>query len=377
MASIRQDYREICAYVAMVLGALGLVGNALCAKVMRIGYLKGSSTCVLLFGAVLSDTVILVIDLLDSMADLIPSMTAGDLLYGQSDWRCRLTTFVYDTARVVSSWLTVAMSVELCLVRSDPKRRPAIANTKRAVYVALAILLVAIAACFPFLVIARATPNKTCSSKYMLFFDTYSDIVLGIAVDSLVPIFFIIVCTMKSVLSMLDGTLGGSSSPTSPEPPDPSPLTHPGGGGGSGGGPPVDDDPTGLTFSYAVIATCGVFLITVTPTAALETINAIQKHYPSLSLPRDAVGLAYAVTRLLFLLNHSAKLYVWFITEEDFRSAWRQLYMCGHMPMASASSSADGPASAYNDSSMDMSLANGAAGGRRPPNYSSTREERL
>lgn len=346
--AIRKDYKEICAYVAVVIGVLGLVGNALCAKVMRIGYLKGSSTCVLLFSCVLSDTVILVIDLLDDIAELIPTVSSGDLLYGNSDWRCRLTTFVYDTARVVSSWLTVAMSVELCLVRGDPKRRPAIANTKRAVYVAFAIMLVATAACFPFLVIGKATGGNSCSSKYKLFFDTYSDIVLGIAVDSLVPIFFIIVCTMKSVLSLLDSSNLGT--PTSPEPHDPA-LSH------------LSD--VGTTFSYAVIATCGVFLITVTPTAALETVNAIQKHYPGLNLPHDVVGLAYTVTKLLFLFNHSAKLYVWFVTEEDFRSAWRQLYMCGHIPMN------------YADSPADIALANGGAGGARPPNYASTREERL
>ena len=346
--AIQGDYKVTCAYVALVIGALGFVGNALCAKVMRIGYMKGVSTCVLLFGAVLSDTVILVIELLDDVAEIIPSVTAADIMYGHSDWRCRVTTFVYDSARLVSSWLTVAMSVELCLVRSDPKRRLSIANKRRAVYVALAITLVATAACFPFLVLARATPENTCSSKYRLFFDTYSDIVLGIAVDALVPIIFIIVCTMKSVVSLLDSTKAGS--PTNPEPPDPA-LSH------------VTDN--AMSFSNAVIATCGVFLITITPTAALETVAAVQKHYPSLSLPEDVVGLAYAIAKLFFLFNHSAKLYVWLITEEDFRVAYRQLYMCGRIGFAST------------DGAIDMSLANGSVGGIKPPNYSSTREERL
>ena len=84
--------------------------------------LQSYSSAVFLLALVLSDLVVMAVEVLDDVAEIAPNTTAGDLLYGYNDWRCRVTTFVYQTARTVSSWLVVALSVEMCLVGSDPKR---------------------------------------------------------------------------------------------------------------------------------------------------------------------------------------------------------------------------------------------------------------
>ena len=58
--------------------------------------------------------------MLDDVAEVLPNTTAGDLLYGQNDWRCRVTTFFYQTARTVSGAFSNGCGVWWVVQGIDP-----------------------------------------------------------------------------------------------------------------------------------------------------------------------------------------------------------------------------------------------------------------
>ena len=197
---------RFASYFSLPLFAFGLIGNGIIIRLMIKREVRRYSSSIFLLGLAITDTIVLVYEVADDIAIHIPGITAYDLLYGYNTWRCRFGVFVYQTARTVSAWLIVGMAAELCVAASCPSKRRIIYFRNRTLYVSMAIVLVAIAAGFPFLVLAREAPagvaQPVCSSDYEVFFLVYSEFVLKGATQCLFPILFIIVCNLISYFSL-------------------------------------------------------------------------------------------------------------------------------------------------------------------------------
>ena len=304
---------SICAYIGTALAGLGLLGNLLAARMFSTTKLQSYSSAVFLLGLALSDLVVMTVEVLDDVAEIVPNTTAGDLLYGHNDWRCRVTAFVYQTARTISSWLVVALSIEMCLVGSDPKRSKGVYIQSRAAYVTMAVCLISVAACFPFLVIAIATADNTCTSKYNLFYDTYKDPVINITVTGVVPMCFVIVSTAKYFIShgiTRNGTIAATEDEIQ-----------------------AQEDYVKPQFSRVIVLITLVFVVTTMPNIAIETIHVIQKHKPTqqYSLSNGELDQFYLICRVLFMVNYTIKFYLCVLFEPACSGSLSELCHFGKM----------------------------------------------
>ena len=197
---------RLSSYFGIPLFVLGLIGNGIIIRLMIKREVRRYSSSIFLLGLAISDTVILFYEVVDDIAIHVPSVTAYDILYGYNTWRCRFGVFISQTARTVSAWLIVGMAAELCVATSCPNKRRVIYYRNRTLYVSMAVVLVAVAAGFPFLVLAReAVPGVSlpvCSSDYEVFFLVYSQFVLKGVTQCLVPILFVFVCNLISYCSL-------------------------------------------------------------------------------------------------------------------------------------------------------------------------------
>ncbi len=323
MAEIDASLEGVCAYIGIALGGLGLLGNLLGARMMSTRRLQVYSSALFLFALCLSDLVVMSIEVLDDVAHVIDNVTAGDLLYGNNDWRCRVTTFLYETARTISSWLVVALSIEMCMVGSDPQRSKGVYIQSRAAYVTMAVCLISLAACFPFLVITIAGGEDMCTSKYNLFFDTYKDPVLNITVSGIVPICFLIVSTAKYFISH-GLTRTGTISATEEEIQAQEYYVKP-------------------QFSRVILLMTFIFIITILPNVAIDMIGVIKKHRPTqqYSLTDSELDQLYLVCRVILLLNYSIKFYLCVLFEPACSGSVSEICKCGRMENKTKYSSSD------------------------------------
>ena len=320
---VEASLERICAYIGISLAGLGLLGNLLGARMMSSTKLQNYSSAVFILALALSDVVVMTVEVLDDVAEIIPNTTEGDLLYGHNDWRCRVTAFVYQTARTISSWLVVALSIEMCMVGSSSKRSKGVYLQSRAAYVTMAVCLISVAACFPFLVIAIAKDDNTCTSKYNLFYDTYKDPVINITVSGIVPICFLIVSTTKYFIShglTRNGTIAATEEEIQ-----------------------AQEDYIKPQFSRVILLITFIFIITTMPNIAIETIHVIQKHKPTqqYSLSNTELDQLYLVCRVLFMVNYTIKFYLCVMFEPACTGAVGEICHFGKMENKTKYSSSD------------------------------------
>ena len=102
---------------------------------------------------------------IDDIAVHIDGYDRDKILYGGNEWRCRIGVFFYEVARVVSAWAVIAMAAKLTIVGGSPAKKGVVYNRNRSFYISMAVCLIAVAGCFPFLVIvSRAEGEDGCSS---------------------------------------------------------------------------------------------------------------------------------------------------------------------------------------------------------------------
>ncbi len=202
------DLAKITSYCSLVLTGLGFIGNGLLIKLSTNHEVRKFSCCVFLFTLAISDSIVLVYEVTDDIAINVNNLTKSDILFGKNEWRCRFGIFFYQTARTLSAWLVVAMAAELFLASTIPERRSHVYNTKRTLYVTMAVLLVSAAAGFPFLVLTKSGAadvtgsasdvTASCSSEYEVFYLVYSVFVLKIVTHWGVPLIFVVVCCARA-----------------------------------------------------------------------------------------------------------------------------------------------------------------------------------
>ncbi len=320
MIDATEEVRETTAIVSVVVGVFGLLGNAACARMMLSGSMQKYSTSYFILGCVLSDTVVLLFECVEDVAILTPGVASGYILYGNNSWRCRVAVFTYEAARLISSWLVVGMCVEVCIVSIFCDRRDHIYNTTRAKYVTLLVCLIAFAACFLYLVITISTDNNTCTSKYVVFYDIYTDVILQIICDSVVPILFILVCNVIFFISRR------------------SKVSH------SVAGPYEEKSRSNqskrLQFKHFIIAVSLFFVACCLPDVVVQSLHILERHH-LVNMPSrlnyfssSDMHIAYYITKLLLTFNYGSKIYGAFLFEEEFRQALGKLFRCGRMTSA-------------------------------------------
>lgn len=297
-------YVRVTSYISITLAVLGIVGNILSIKVMKHRELKEFSCTVFYAALAISDTIVLIFEVMDDIAYHLEDYTGYDLLYGGSQWRCRFGVFIYECSRVISSWLIVALSAELCLVAYNPSSRSAVYSGDRALYVALAIFLIASAGCFPFLVISSdLEEDGRCTSKYKTFYEVYQMFVLRIAAQAVVPFVFLTACSLKAMYSLNrqaqqdyeNSQHYGNQGPDTPKPK--------------------------YQAKTLIFMSSAIFILSISPSTIVDTGMALERYFTTVHLYYPKWDPAWYITHTLLLVNYSCKFYLVIVTWPDSRSA--------------------------------------------------------
>lgn len=301
------ESRRLASYLSLTIAALGVIGNALCAGMVMMKPTKQYSTASLILGCVVSDTVAIVIEILDNISTFTTELDATDILYGSSMWRCRFGYFFRETSRLISAWMVVAMSVELFWAKRGHKQLLGVYNRRRGCYVTLAVYLVSFAVCFPLLVIGQVSADRTCTSKYPVFYHFYTTLIFPVIVDYIVPLIFIVYCA-SSCLRTTDFT-------------HPFFIKH--------------QKQEHLQLSAFITVTSLVFVVVCLPYYILQLLLVIEQHQMS-SLPKSIrystsskVRLAHEVANTIMLIHYSCKFYLAYSLEEDCRRSCHKMWNCG------------------------------------------------
>ena len=302
---------EVCALIGLILGGIGLVSNFLMAWVCNLDEMATLSTSLFMTALALTDSTVLVFHILEDFGNVLPNTTAVDILYGDSDWRCRISNFVYDWTFMLSSWSTVGVIAELFLVQTFPQRRHLLYNSRRALYVVSSMMLVALAGCFPVSVITWAVSPGECSSDYVRFYDVYHNIVIQIIINGAVPVAIIALsmgkCAVANLFAKSEGTITEVNAEDNTikiqeftgEPEAPTHLIH------------------------VVVAIGVLFMVSLSPYIALTSITVLQRHDLSDYAPSYNMDNAIAVARLLLHCNYALKFTLAFVLSRTFRKTFR------------------------------------------------------
>ena len=299
---------EVTSYVGIILTALGLIGNGCLVKVMLSETAQATSSSAFFLSLAISDTVVLLFEVMDDIAVHVTGYTADDILYGTSDWQCRFGVFAFETSKMASSWLVVAMSVELCMAVTRPQSRHRVYTWGRAFYVTMAVWLIAAAGCFPFLVITvsvATSDQHKCWSKYDVFYDIYSGIVLHGVTDCFLPVLFICLCNVRSLMSLLKDETGYQT------------------GYSYGLADPQGLPPPSLKKSCqavnVILMTSFMFAVTLLPAHSVDLVYAIRRFHTDMLLGQPAWDLAWIIAKALVLVNYSLKFYLILLIKNEFR----------------------------------------------------------
>jgi len=305
------DYARVTSYVSLTLCVVGVVGNLLAMRVLLQGAWRQVSSSVFLFWLAVADTVVLAGESLDDLAEQLPDYTAADLEHGGNEWRCRLATFVRRTGRLVSSWLVVALAVELALTYERPIRARAVCTRGRAFYVSMAVTLVGVAAAFPLVVITTAA-DGVCSSKYAVFYALYRRVVLGVAADVAAPLILIVLCLGKCAITY-------ARKDSLAAPPDVIDVND-----------NAMTSPAKLSLPFnCVVLLAGVFAASTTPAAIIEAVDSADTFNVHLAPAGPYWQIARLLARCVLLANYSLKLYMLMLLYDRFRAAFGKISSCG------------------------------------------------
>lgn len=291
---------------SLVLLSFGLLGNGLCMRIMITTPMRPYSASIFLFFVTAFDSVVLIFEAVDDLATQLTSWDRDQLLFGHNEWRCRFGAYFYEVSKVVSGWLVVAMAAELTLVAGEPRRAKVVYTRGRSFYVALAVCLIAVAGCFPFLVIVSASTDVGCNSKYEVFNEIYSKVILHVFVNCLMPLALISVCSARSLyyLAIRQETARTSNH-------DNKPLPEP------------------CQLPKAVLTVSLMYVLAVSPRTAVDLAFFVQRLVPDAVIGAEHWKVAAAVSQCIYLLNFSAKFYLVVLLEQKLRAGFAYFSRCG------------------------------------------------
>jgi hypothetical protein len=312
---IMSGIHQATACVNLTFVGLGLVGCFCMIRLATAGTLQRFSCSTFLITLAFSDIVLLVFEAIEDIGNLIPNVTASDILFGTSEWRCRFAVFSQETARVLSSWMVVALAAELYLITCYQNRRAHVATHKRAFQLNISVIIITFASCFPFLVITEFTKKNMCSSKYNLFYDIYAKVIMKCITDTFTPVLYIIWCALCVIIHRvrhehektytLDYDMGGNCRRKR-----------------------RDETKTSPSFVLIVVLFYAVLVLPYGITDLLQTLLRLKERYwPEMNLAySDSYELifAYDVTRVFLVVAYSCKFYLAFWLDTEFRMALKK-----------------------------------------------------
>ena len=302
---------EVCALIGIIIGAIGLLGNMLMLWVCNLADMATLSTNLFMTGLALTDSTTLIFHLLDDIGHLAPNISSADILYGNSDWRCRISNFVYDWTFMLSSWCTVGVIAELFLVQTFPQRRHLLYNNRRAMYVMSSMMLVAIAGCFPVSVITLTVSPGQCSSNYVRFYNVYHNIVIQIIINGAVPVTIIVLSLGKCAIA--HAFANNKRTVTEVNVDDNTIKIQ-----------EISVEPEAPTHRIHVVVAIGImFIISLTPYTVLTTVTVLQQHNLVDYVPSYNMDNALAICRLLLHANYALKFPMSFVLSHTFRTTFR------------------------------------------------------
>jgi hypothetical protein len=302
-------YVEGTSIASLVLAGVGLVGNLLCARLMLTTPMKPFSSALFMFFANVADSVVLVFEVVNDVALHVDGYDRDALLFGGNEWRCRVGVFCYEASRVVSAWAVVAMAAELTLATTAPatQRNELLYTRNRSFYISMAICLIAIAGCFPFLVIITAEEGfDGCSSKYKVFREVYSHVILHMFVNSVLPFVVIVACSAHSFYRLSVAAEAQRS------------VSY-------------DNNKEEMKYQLpkAILSVSVVFVVSVLPLALIDLAFFLQRLTPDVTLPEPQWGDAHVVAQCVFLVNFSLKFYFVLFLEPQVRKGFSHILNCG------------------------------------------------
>ena len=304
LGETRLEYTtRVTSYISIIFTAIGVLGNGVCVKVMLTESVQNLSCSVFFLSLAVSDTVVLLFEVIDDIAVHIPDHTANDIMYGSSDWQCRFGVFAMETCKLVSSWTMAALAVELCMVIVMPRRRHLIYNWNRSFYVTMAVWLICVAGCFPFLVITTSAEEHTCSSKYDVFYDMYSGIVLHAVADCFVPVLFICICSTRSLLSVVWTE-----------------RKYPSGTEADARAAVADTNlRKTLQAVNVILVTSAIFVFTVCPAHVIDFVYDLKLFNKDINIQQPDWDIARTVAKCILIVNYSTKFIWMFLVGKEFR----------------------------------------------------------
>lgn len=196
-------------YITLASCGLGLIGCVANLKI-SIPLSKTLSAAVFIAAFAVSDGVQLIIRGIESVFNVchahdITTITSYDALYGVSNWRCRIGVFSAVGAKILSIWFVCALVAEFCITKKSME-------ASRNWQVTMTSTLIAVAACFPFVVMAEGNGDMNaylstpCTSSYRLFFDFYLRVVVELVAANWAPVIVTLFCSTKLVIKVFKGT---------------------------------------------------------------------------------------------------------------------------------------------------------------------------
>ena len=306
------QYRWVISIISLVIGGLGFIGNGLCARMMATTPMMPYSSSIFLMCVALSDSIVILYEIIDDIALHIPGWDKEKILYDGNEWRCRFGVYAYELCKLISAWLVVAMAAELTLVTGKPDKASVVYTRNRSFYISMAIGLIAIAGCFPFLVIIGGTPGVSCTSTYQVFSEIYSKVVLHMFSNCLLPLVIIFACNIRSMYYLSSHVNESNDTYI----------------------PPIDraTKPESMyQMRHAILSVSFFYIICTLPLTAIDLGFFIQRLVPGMVLQYPEWDIAHIICQCLFLLNYSAKLYLVSLFDPQVTKAFAYISRCGLM----------------------------------------------
>ena len=302
---------KVTSCINIGLAALGLLGNAVCSRMMLTSPVKHISSSLFFFSVSLSDAVVVIFQL---MTDIKRQMgSSNDILYGGNAWRCRFGSFSQESCRIASSWFLVAMMAELYLVTRRPVKAKIIYQRKRSCLVSIYIVLVAFAGTLPVLVITSADKAR-CTSSYSIFLQFYLSVIIRPCIVFICPFIILTFCLVKVFKALTSSSHSVIEQQASGSYRDDQDLEEALKGG--------------FQARNGILTVTVLFFVAGMPAMVMDIIEAIQT-YNLVNLSYYHFNMAKTIVSSLLLTNYCLKFYLIIAVENNFKPAMSFVSKCG------------------------------------------------
>ena len=281
--------QTLYAYMNPIIVIVGLFSNMLTLVVMRRPALKSSSVSVYFSVLAVTDSLVLLLDLMDNWINRLFSIN----IKGMSDHLCRGFRTLFSTAYTYSAWLVVCIVVERVIVVTFPFHAKRFCTTRIATVVSFIVLvLVFVKNCYH-MFMWEVDINGSChfAPQYQ-YFARYISQWVGSAFYSYIPFLILVICNSVLIrsLAVADKKRQDMSSNQS----------------------------KGIAekFIKTAVAVCVTYMLFTTPLSIFYTVVFSQGLF---NYESPEVALADSFIGLIGISNYAVNFYLYILTSATFR----------------------------------------------------------